>query len=274
MASGSAQNYEARKQGGVMKSALGYFEALSQMGLNVNFKAFDEFDFSREDYSGTTIILAHQVSMPAEYAAVLQDYVRKGGKLIVDGLTAFFDENLQNTMNTGFDYAGVFGGNISEFKLIDNLFSYEWKGYTLPSHLWKGFIRPENGKAAAGNGEPSALRNQAGKGEVLWVPSLLGMGARLSGDYLPLSKLLSEEIHNKPVPKFRSFSKDVLMKTLVSGKSYITILVSKSEKVSEVQIDFPGNKLSGNIIYANMKGSVLGTSVRISPEETMVIEWK
>ncbi|HEX2975232.1 MAG TPA: hypothetical protein VHO68_04785, partial [Bacteroidales bacterium] len=110
MATGSPQSYEARKTGGVMKSALGYFETLSMMGLNANLKAFEEFDFRKEDYSGTTIILAHQISMPGKYAVLLEDYVRKGGKLIVDGLTGFFDENLHNTMNTGFDFEKLFGG--------------------------------------------------------------------------------------------------------------------------------------------------------------------
>src|SRR5664280_3417132 len=114
-----------------MKSALGYFEALSEMGVNVNLKAFEEYDFGKQDYKGSTIILAHQISVPDKYALLLEDFVRKGGKLIVDGLTAFFDENLHNTMKTGFPFEKLFGGNISEFKLVDNLFKFKLNGYSL-----------------------------------------------------------------------------------------------------------------------------------------------
>jgi hypothetical protein len=40
------KSYEGRDEGGVMKSALAYFEALSEAGLQANFKEISEFDFS------------------------------------------------------------------------------------------------------------------------------------------------------------------------------------------------------------------------------------
>lgn len=64
MTDGLAKTYEARSAGAVMKSALGYFEAITQMGINANFKVFEEFDFGKSDYTGSTIILAHQISLP------------------------------------------------------------------------------------------------------------------------------------------------------------------------------------------------------------------
>ncbi len=85
----------------------------------------DEFNFSKNDYSGETIILAHQISMPGNYADSLENFVLNGGKLIVDGLTAFFDENMHNTMKTGFDFEKLFGGNVSEFKLSGQHFYFE-----------------------------------------------------------------------------------------------------------------------------------------------------
>jgi beta-galactosidase len=276
MATGSVQNYEARKPGGVMKSALGYFETLSQMGINANFRAFEEFDFSKDDYSGTTIILAHQISMPGSCAAILEDYVRKGGKLIVDGLTAFFDENLQNTMNVGFDFENLFGGNIREYTLPDNIFRVKWQDYTIPAHLWQGYIHPVKGTTVSSSGtDIFAIRNRIGKGEVLWIPSLLGLGARLSENYSPLARMLAEELHSTTEVKFKSFRKDVLMKTMVSGESYITVIINKKKILSLVPLDFGGKELSGTIIYANRNGKIVNkTTVQIDPEETMVIEWK
>jgi beta-galactosidase len=278
MATGSEQNYEARKTGGVMKSALGYFEALSEMGINASFKAFEEFDFTKDSYRGITIILAHQISLPDSYVPVLEGFVKKGGKLIVDGLTGFFDENLHNTMKTGFSWERLFGGNVKEFKLVDNLFKVQWSDFSTPAHLWRGYVEPGTGEIAANSeGEPIALRNKSGLGEVLWIPSLLGLGGRLSDDYEPLSKFLNKEasasISSVPV-KFQALQKDLLMKTIKTGSSLVTVIVNKRDRMAVVPLDLGGKTLVPTLLYSNKKGKIEGTKLQIMSEETMVIEWK
>jgi beta-galactosidase len=278
MAEGSTQNYEARKVGGVMKSAISYFEALSEMGINANFKEFGEFDFSKADYSGTTIILAHQISVPDSYAPVLENYVRKGGKLIVEGLTGFFDENLHNTMITGFVFENLLGGNIREFSLVDNLFKVQWNDFTIPAHLWRGFIAVKSGNiAATHDGEPIAMRKKLDKGEVLWIPSLLGLGSRIAGDYTSLIRLLNKEaeqsIQSVPV-RFKTAQKGMLMKTIQSSTSLITVIINKSDKLAQVQLDFRAKSRTGKILYSNRQGKVSGINLTIGSEETMVVEWK
>jgi beta-galactosidase len=278
MAEGSTPNYEARKVGGVMKSALGYFEAFSQMGVNTNLKAFEEYDFSRQNYKGTTIILAHQISIPYSYAPILENFVSKGGKLIVDGLTGFFDDNLHNTMITGFPFEHLFGGNIREFKLVDNLFKVQWNDYAIPAHLWRGFIAAKSGKVAATHeGEPIAVRNTLGNGEVLWIPSLIGLGSRITGGYTSLIRLLNKEtdqsLANVSV-RFKTAQKGMLMKTLRSGTSLVTVVINKSEKHGQVMLDFGKKSRIGNLLYANKQGKLIGNNLTIGSEETMVIEWK
>ena len=278
MAEGSTQNYEVRKVGGVMKSALGYFEAFSQMGVNANFKAFEEFDFGKQDYKGVTIILAHQISLPDSYAVKLENFLSKGGKLIVDGLTGFFDENLHNTLITGFPFEKLFGGNIKEYKLVDNLFKVQWNDYAIPAHLWRGTIAVKSGEPVATyEGETIALRNKVGNGEVIWIPSLIGLGSRITGDYTSLIRFLNKEatrsLENVPV-RFKTAQKDMLLKTIRSNSSLITVVINKSNKPGQVMLDFGSKKQSGNLIYANKQGKVVGNILRIAPEETMVIEWK
>ena len=278
MANGSAQNFEARKVGGVMKSILGYFEAFSQMGINVNLKAFEEFDFSKQDYKGTTIILAHQISLPDKYAPILENFVSKGGKLIVDGMTGFFDENLNNTMKTGFRYEKLFGGNISEFKLVYDLFQLRWNEFNLPAHLWRGTIAAGTGEIASEyNGEPVAVRNKFGKGEVLWIPSLIGLGSHLSGDYSSLIRFLNKEVsgslENVPV-RFQTPKKGLLMKTVSSGSSLITVVINKSDMEEHVKLNFGSKNPEGTLIFSNRQGKLMGTTLQIGQEETMVVEWK
>jgi len=276
MASPSQQNYEGRLAGGVMKSTLGYFETLSELGINCNLKEFGEFDFSKDDYSGSTIILAHQISVPSEYAPKLETFVSKGGKLIVDGLTGFFDDNLHNTMKTGFPFSKLLGGNISEFKVVDNLFDVKVDQLTLPAHLWRGFIRNTSGKVISiFDGETVATRNQFGKGETLWIPSLLGLGARLGGTE-KLAELLVQELKpnfNKAPYSFASQQKGVLMKTLQSGNSFLTVVVNKSQDSKQIVLNTTDKSRKSTTLFADKKGTVTGKTLSISPEETMVVEW-
>jgi beta-galactosidase len=260
-----------------MKSALGYFEALSEMGVNVAFKAIEEFDFGKEDYKGSTIILAHQISVPDSCVSLLENFVRKGGKLIVDGLTAFFDENMQNTMKTGFPLSRLFGGNISEFKLAGNLFNVKLSDCILPAHLWRGFINAGTGVAEASfENEPVAIRNRFGNGEVLWIPSLIGLGSRLSGDYSSLIRFLNLEASGsleKVEVRFKNPKKLVIMKTLISGSSLITVVINKSAEKVKAELDFRGVKMNPELIYSDKNGIIKRNALFIEPEETMVINW-
>ncbi len=272
-------HYEGRDVGGVMKSALGYFEAFSEMGVQTNLKEISEFDFSKNDYSGTTIILPHQISIPSRHWQNLESFVSRGGKLIVDGLTAYYDENALCMMLTGFPLGKVFGGNISEFKMVDNVFSVKLTNpnVTIPAHLWRGNIVPGTGKViSVANNEPVAVRNKFGKGEVVWVPSLVGLGGRIKGDYSKLADFLDAEAKQSlaKVPfRFKTMQSKMLMKSLQSGNSFISLIINKSGEKRTVAIE---NKtgLQPSILFADHQGKVANNTVSISPEETIVIHWK
>lgn len=272
-------HYEGRDVGGVMKSALGYFEALSQMGVQSNFKEIGEFDFSKNDYSNSTIILAHQISIPSRYWQNLKEFVNRGGKLIVDGLTGYYDENALCILKTGFLLENVFGGNVSEFKMVDNIFNVNLTNpnIVLPAHLWRGTIVPTTAQAISKiNNEVVAVRNSYGKGEVVWIPSLLGLGSRINKDYGKLSQFLNAEAGQslKTIPfRFKTIQSKMLMKTLKSGNTYITIVISKAKDKRKVLLDNKTN-LKTTTLFANHGGKVSGDMIEISPEETLVIEWK
>lgn len=273
-------NYEGRNVGGVMKSALAYFEALSEMGIQSNFKAIGEFDFTKGNYAGVTIILAHQISIPSNYWHQLEHFVNEGGKLIAEGLTAYYDENALSIMKTGFPLQKLFGGNIAEFKLVNNLFELQFTGHLncFPAHLWQGSIKTTTAKPLSLlNNEVLASRNKYGNGEVLWLPSLIGLGSRIKKDYQALSSLLSEELKAsiKVIPFiFKALQSGMLMKTLRSQNSYITIIINKSKDKREVELEFAKDlKLKPTILCRNKEGGVSENTVAISPEETLVIHW-
>ncbi len=278
MATPSKQNYEGRENGAVMKSVLGYFEAISELGINCNLKEFKEFDFDKENYFGQMIILPNQLSVPTHYVSNLENFVTKGGILIVDGLTAYFDENLHNTMKTGFPFEELFGGNISEFKLVESIFNFLINSHKIPAHLWRGTVENKTGKVLSSqNNDIYAIRNTFGKGEVVWIPSLLGLGSRIENDYNALSLWLSEEIQkvNKPPFRFDRPVRGVFMKTMHSGESYVTIIVNKSGETQNVSDILEYKSLIPHLIFSNSDRKTVDFSrLTMEDNDTLVIEWK
>jgi beta-galactosidase len=126
------------------------------------------------------------------------------------------------------------------------------------------------------NNEAVAVRNKYGKGEVLWIPSLIGLGSRMKDDYNKLSILLNLEakqsIANVPF-RFAANQPKMLMKMLQSGSSYIAVVINKSKDRRKVFLKNKSN-LRASVLFADQQGKVTNNVIEISPEETMVIEWK
>ena len=269
-------DYEGRSTGGAMKSALGIYETLLSLGVNANFREMNEYDWTKDDYSGETVILSNQVSLPSYYWSKLRRFVKNGGKLIVEGLTGFFDENIFSLHNTGFPLADVFGGEISEVKTIPGDFSMS-PDSDMPVHLWKSYIANHTGTVLFGNSSQTitAIRNKYGEGETLWIPSLVSLGARRTGNAAPLASLLVREcassLDNIPF-RFADFEDRVMMSTLASGGKYVTVLINKGKEPK--QVDLLTQRKNPRVIFADKTGSVKNRRVSINPEETMVLLWE
>lgn len=119
---GLKEDYEARAGGAPMKSALAWYEALMENGIPADFAEMDAFDWAQESYKGQVAILAHQLAVPSRDWARLARFVERGGKLIVEGATGYFDEHQVCVMQTGFPLADLLGGSISEFKALGERF--------------------------------------------------------------------------------------------------------------------------------------------------------
>ena len=146
--------YEARQTGASMKSAVSCFRALTERGLNVGLRSADEYDFSPEDFSGRTMIISNQICIPWEYRSLLGKFVSGGGTLIVEGLSAFYDEYLRNTMTTGFMFRDLFGCNVSGFVIRDSVFAVRADSLSLPAFPWHGILESS---PAMGQGRPEIM---------------------------------------------------------------------------------------------------------------------
>ena len=257
--------YVGRQPGSVIKSPVSCLRALTERGLNVGLKDINEYDFTQKEYTGKSIIISNQIAIPEKYRERLETFVSLGGTLWVEGLSAFFDEDLHTTMNTGFTFEKLFGGNISEFILKENLFTLEAGEHRLPTHLWYGKMAGQ---------DVAVSQHPYGKGRVIWLPSAVALGAWLSGDYKPLSDYLFATLpHSSDAISFDKHHENVLMRTLQSGKEKLLICINKSTKEEHIMLDNLDAKTATQL-YAAPGCRMTGNELIMSPEGVLVIQFK
>lgn len=267
---------DGRSIGATITSPLAYFEALSEMGIQANMREIREFDFSQPDYTGRVLILAHQVAIPRAYRPMLEEFVLRGGKLVVDGLSAFYDEYAHCSAVTDFAYAHLFGARPEEFKLVDGIFRTEVAGKQLPASLWRCTLELTTAEPIGSfNGIPTACRNGFGRGEVVWIPELIGLGARNAGSNEFAAWLRSElpEQVLQSTPRFETRQPGMLMKSLRNGPEYVSVVINKSGEKRQVKLWLPGS-IEDTILFADKQASLSGKTLVIDPEESVVIRWK
>ena len=194
--------------------------------------------------------------LPARSWDKLRSFVAKGGKLIVEGLSGYYDEDMRCRFQTGFPLQDVWGGCLQESKCTPGDFPMTLDGQTLPVHLWAGFIHP---------GGVTTLRNRYGKGEVYWVPSCIGLGARRATDYGPLSRLLLPEMAALPAIRLTRGHAGVLVQRFRADGKEGALLINKSGRAQEVSFTRPGAR----VLYSSKKNS----GPALEPEECRILLW-
>ncbi|MCU0374817.1 MAG: prolyl oligopeptidase family serine peptidase [Chitinophagaceae bacterium] len=265
---------EGRMPGGVMKSVIGYYEALLEMGIPTAISAWEDFDFGKADYTGQVLILAHQIALPADAAQKLEHFVRSGGTLIADGLTGYYDEQARATPLTGFALEKVLGGKVAEYKMEGGKVPVAVGNLLLPGHAWRGYLVPTTGSILAGsNAGVHALQHKLGKGQAFWLPALVGLGSRLHGN-APLAAWLQgilAEAKAKPAVRLQNHMPMVMLQTLETDKGYVTVIINKSGKTVTANLVIP-SALQPNLLTGSA-GAIAGNAITLQPEATVVVGW-
>lgn len=253
--------FVGREDQAVFKSMAACWQALAGRGIQAGIRQLDDYDFSQPDYTGRTIILAHQIALPRAAKESLEQFVSRGGTLIVEGLTGFFDENLHNTNTIDFFWRNLFDGEVSEFICRDDTFGVNIGMHQLPAHWQKGII--------AGSNLPS--REQTfGKGRVVWIPSCIALGAWVSKDYKPLSDFLATQIAASQAICFGNYHDGLLLRTLQSGKDIITICINKSGRRQTLQLEHLPKAARAELLFSVCSA----TPLLLESEDVQVILWK
>jgi len=95
-------------------------------------------------------------------------------------------------------------------------------------------------------------------------------------DTAPLSQFVRREVlaaAATPPVLFKRPERLALLKTLVAGSGFITVMVNKDKAVKKIPLLVtPG--LTPSLIYADKGGRVTATSATLAPEETVVARWQ
>lgn len=264
---------EGRKASATMKSLAGAYEAVAAWGVVPEVCEMGAYDWS--DPQGKTVVLPNLVALPSKYWQQLGKFVREGGRLIVTGLTGFYDENMHCILMDDFPLRECLGAQISEYKAVAPYFTIgcDVPAATLPVHMWKGILRPDKAQAiATDGGEVVGTRHRYGKGEAVWLPSLLELGgwhADNKGVVDFYGTCCRGQIDRAPM-HFSRPADGVLMRLMESPSQRLAVLINKRTEPAEVELSEPlpasARRLCGEAVPA-------GAVVRLAAEECAVFLW-
>jgi len=259
------------------KASMACYNALMQQGIPVQIKLIKEFNWAMQD-KNQVAILADAMCLTMKDIEGIEMFVRNGNKVIVTGLTGLYDENEKSwVVNRDFPLADVFGGSVLELFMEPGNFNIRLDEYKIdfPSQVWYTQILPGTGKVVGKyNGKQIAVRNEFGKGSVLWIPTMVDIGAWVDTS-VPLASLLKDEIGDaiSDLPfRFKSFHENCYMHTLLTSDGYITVIVNGNNNMEKIEI-IPAGSGNAKIIYGKGWDNAKHT-LTIEGGETVVINWK
>jgi beta-galactosidase len=272
MSNGFNDNYKGRKQGAHILSVLAYYEVLLELGVAVEIAEIDDFNWL-ECPPGHAIILANAVALADTNIEAIYNFVESGNKLIMTGMCGFFDEKMQNVYQQTSPFKDLTGADLKGFEFVGEFSEVDTGDIKLPVHMLIGELKNYTGEVISSiNDKIAGIRNNYGKGEVVWIPSLIGLGAWQNNNE-PLAEFLSTELSKNldSLPfLFDRHLPGIIMKTLESKKDYLSMIVNSSKTTVEIPIRMKRAKkvevLFGESLYD-------GEKLLIGSGDTLIVKW-
>jgi beta-galactosidase len=274
----AASDAPARGRDAHVLEALGLYQALTELGLPARFKQMDDFDWRAASQGPRLVILPHVTALTASQARDVEAFVRGGGTLLVTGLTALYDEEARFLPSERWPLADLLGARPKEVRTPAGRAEVAWSrpALTLPGHLWVGEIENDSAEVAARqDGLVTAVRRRAGRGEAVWIPSLVGMGAWL-GDGAPLAGLLEELAapFARDVPfRFDGRQAGCLLRVLRNGSAYVTVVTNGAAEPRQCRLRRPAG-LAPQLLWGDSTLTPNNPAVSLGARQTAVHLWK
>lgn len=262
-------------------AAMGFYEALSEVGPPPRVKYFDDYDWSSPSKTPRVAILPDARMLTSAQIEALGAFVKNGNTLIVSGLTGFYGPHALAWSLAGDPLSAVTGGSFKEvhMRAISPLVELDQPvGTKLPSRYWISSIVPEAAQSLGKeNGEIIATeRTVLGGGRVIWIPSPIGIGA-WTIDPLPLAQYLRASLSNVTGTEpftFQEPQKGCLMRVLQNGRSYVSVVTNGTSDVIRCEVHTPAGYRVTNIWGTPAQQSENRAVFTLSPRGTSVALWQ
>jgi beta-galactosidase len=174
----------------------------------------------------------------------------------------------------------VLGGQLRDFRLLGRICSLELQtpAFTLPSHLWINQLRPDAAKTiGAQNGWITATHHHYGKGQSYWIPSPIGLGARVSENYAPLANLLRwllvENLDDLPV-RFSEYASRVYQRILKIPDGFITVHANTGDQPTAVALEIKSG-LKSEVLWRSPEARLDNSNkLQLPVRGTLVCRWR
>lgn len=231
---GTSRRLLARSRDAHVLELHAMYQTLSELGLPVKVKHISDFDWQANGAKPQLAVLPNVSAMSLAQAVQIEAFVRAGNTILMTGMTGAWDpEHRFWPLSGGFPLEKLIGATLRDMRACDEGCEVHLQSpqLTLPSSLWVGEIRNHTAQViGTQRGWITAVRAQAGKGTVVWIPSPIGLGAWEHGN-TALAALLGEIA--SPVSAgnafyFKQHTPHCLLRVLQSGSEFITILSNSS----------------------------------------------
>jgi beta-galactosidase len=262
-------DFPGRDKNAQILETLGFYEALSQIGIPPGIKHFGDYDW-RATSARRVAILPDVRALSAAQIDDLQAFVKNGNLLIISGLTGFYDPHALAWPLAGFPLGSVTGADLKEVHFVGDKLEVQLSSPTvqLPSHLWFSTVIPKDAVAIGTlGGETIATRREVGKGAVIWLPTPLGLGSWLNRAG-PLASYLQQEL---PSGKFRfsGVQPDCLLEVMENHGSYLLMVTNGSNEKRSCQVIHPDGFKSTTLWGSEGVGD--GKTFELGPRGTSVL---
>lgn len=261
-----------------MNTTFHWFEALSERGYQPQMRNLSDYEWEKHG-DGDVVILANSFVVPSDIAPRMVEFAKHGGKVILEGLVGFYNEEELCTSVTKFDLEPLVGGVYVDIRYRETpqYFNIEGIGKVC-GHAWHPIVRATSPSARViGSGAEGAvaLHNKVGKGEVYWITPSVSMSQLAKKESSVLSAfadaLLGDHLCKQPF-RFVGFTEGALMRVLQNGDEYITVLTNNLTTPCTVKVVAP-KELNATPIFGSAKFASSG-KVTLGGHETLVLRWK
>jgi beta-galactosidase len=268
------QYYAARQEGAHVKSLLAYYKVLEQHGIGSQIYHMGQFDWSC-DPRGKTIVLANMAIIPRTYYTKIDSFVKRGGKLFVTGQTAHFDEYVYNVMYGEWPLRSLFGGELKAFRSKGDLFSIKVGKHLIKGHFLEGLVRNLNAEIISQNdqGEITGVYNKYGQGEVVWIPSMLGLAYWNDHD-LAFSDLVMEycgPFSNEPPFLQSGVDNGMVVKNFKDQNDRYSLIINKTGR--DDILPYNTSHPPEEILFQLKRSHISEAGLIIKENDCVVVKW-